>query len=145
MTYCKMGGVIYGKIERNLTINQYLIYYILRGCYFRFIDYFRRGRSIDDKSRENVTVISIFYVSDEGETPLVSIIPSRGEDVKDALIAQDLEMQIRKRLNAKLKEAYDLLLEGYTISETAEKLSLTHEGLRLRVKKIRKVANGLLR
>lgn len=128
-----------------MTINQYLIYYILRGCYFRFIDYLKRGTSVDGKSRENVWVISLYYVSGEGQAPLVSSIPSRVEDVKDALIAKDLEQQIRKCLNAKLKETYDLLLEGYTLGEIAEKLSLTHEGLRLRVKKIRKVANGLLR
>ena len=118
--------------------------YILRACYFRFIDYFRRGRSIADKSRGNVTVISIYYVSDEGEAQLVSSIPCGVDNVRDTLIAKDLEEQIRKRLNAKLRETYNLLLEGHTLGEIAKKLSLTHEGLRLRVKKIRELAKEYL-
>ena len=60
---------------------------------------------------------------DEGEAPLVSIIPSGVEDAKDALIAKDLEEQIRKRLNGKLKETYDLLLEGHTLGEVAKRFS----------------------
>jgi len=127
------------KLE-NKTIS-----YILTGCYFQFIDYLKQGRSIDSKVRENVTVISLYYVNDEGQALLVSSIPSRVEDAKDALIAKDLEEQIRKRLNAKLKETYDLLLEGYTLGETAKKLDLTHEAVRLRVKKIRKAAKEYLR
>ena len=122
------------KLE-NKTIS-----YVLTGCYFRFIDYLRQGSSIDSKSRENVRVISFYYTSDEGQAPLLSSIPSRVEDVKDALIAKDLEEQIRKHLNAKLKETYDLLLEGYTLGEIAKRFNLTHEAVRLRVKKIRRMA-----
>jgi len=122
------------KLE-NKTIS-----YVLTGCYFRFIDYFRQGSSIDSKSRKNVTVISLYYISDEGQAPLVSTIPSRVQDVKDALIAKDLEKQIRNQLNAKLKETYDLLLKGHTLGEIAKELNLTHEAVRLRVKKIRIVA-----
>ncbi len=122
------------KLE-NKTIS-----YLLTGCYFRFIDYLKQGRSIDSKSRENITVISLYYISDEGQAPLVSIIPSRVEDVKDALIAKDLEEQIRNRLNTKLKETYDLLLEGHTLGGIAKRFNLTHEAIRLRVKKIRKIA-----
>ncbi len=122
------------KLE-NKTIS-----YVLRGCYFRFIDYFRQGSSIDSKSRENVIVISLYYTSDEGQTPLVSIISSEAEDGKDVLIAKDLEEQIRNGLNAKLKETYDLLLEGHTLGEMAKELNLTHEAVRLRVKKIRIIA-----
>jgi len=120
---------------KNKTIS-----YVLTGCYFRFIDYFRQGSSIDSKSRKNVTVISLYYISDEGQAPLVSTIPSRVQDVKDALIAKDLEKQIRNQLNAKLKETYDLLLKGHTLGEIAKELNLTHEAVRLRVKKIRIVA-----
>ncbi len=127
------------KLE-NKTIS-----YVLRGCYFRFIDYLRQGISIDSKSRKSVTVISLHWTSDEGEAPLVSIIPSRVENVKDVLIAKDLEEQIRKRLNAKIKETYDLLLEGYTLGEIAKRLNLTHEAIRLRVKKIRKATKKYLR
>lgn len=98
------------------------------------------ARSINDKSRENVTVISLYYISDEGQAPLVSSIPSRVEDVKDALRAKDLEEQIRNRPNTKLRETYDLLLEGHTLGEIAKRLNLTHEAVRLRVKKIRTIA-----
>lgn len=126
------------KLE-NKTIS-----YVLKGCYFRFIDYLRQGKAVDSKSRENVTVISLYYVSDEGQVPLVSSIPSRVEDVKDVLIAKDLEEQIRARLTAKLKETYDLLLEGYTLGEIAKRLKLTHEAIRLRVKKIRRIAKEYL-
>jgi len=126
------------KLE-NKTIS-----YVLTGCYFQFIDYFRQGTSIDSKSRENVTVISLYYVSDEGQVPLVSSIPSGVEGVKDILIAKDLERQIRKRLNAKLKETYGLLLEGYTLGEIAKRINLTHEAVRLRVKKIRIIARDYL-
>ena len=112
----------------------------MTGCYFRFIDYLKQGRSIDSKVRKNVTVISLYYVNEEGQTPLVSSIPSRVEDVKDALIAKDLEEQIRKRLNAKLGETYGLLLEGHTLAEIAKRFNLTHEAVRLRVKKIRRIA-----
>jgi len=121
------------------------ISYVLTGRYFQFIDYLKQGRSIDSKSRENVTVISLYYVSDEGQAPLASSIPSRVADAKDALIAKDLEEQIRKRLNTKLKETYRLLLEGYTLGEIAKRLKLTHEAVRLRVKKIRKVAKEYLK
>jgi len=114
--------------------------YVLRGCYFRFIDYLKQGSSIDSKSRENVTVISLYYISDEGQAPLVSTIPSRVQDAKDVLIAKDLEKQIRDHLNAKLKETYGLLSEGYTLGEIAKELNLTHEAVRLRVKKIRIIA-----
>jgi len=117
--------------------------YILRGCYFRFIDYFRQGRSIDSKARENVTIISLHYVSDEGQAPLVSIY-SRVENVTDVLIAKDLEEQIRKRLNAILKKTYDLLLEGHTLGEIAKRFNLTHEAVRLRVKKIRRMTKEYL-
>jgi len=127
-----------GKLE-NKTIS-----YVLRGCYFRFIDYLKQGSSIDSKSRENVTVISLYYISDEGQTPLVSSIPSGAEDAKDVLIAKDLEEQIRKRLNAKLKGTYDLLLEGHTLGEIAKRLDLTHEAVRLRVRKIRRIARDYL-
>ena len=120
------------------------ISYILTGCYFRFIDYLRQGSSIDTKLRENVTVISLYYMRDEGQTPLVSSISSRVEDVKQALIAKDLEEQIRKHLDRKLKEAYDLLLKGYTLGEIAKRLNLTHEAARLRVKKIRELAKEYL-
>lgn len=120
---------------KNKTIS-----YVLRGCYFRFIDYLKQGSSIDSKSRENVTVISLYYISDEGQAPLVSSIPSGAEDVKDVLIAKDLEEQIRNHLNAKLKETYDLLLKGHTLGEIAKRLGLTHEAVRLRVKKIRIIA-----
>jgi len=122
------------KLE-NKTIS-----YVLRGCYFRFIDYLKQGSSIDSKSRENVTVISLYYISDEGQAPLVSTIPSRVQDVEDALIAKDLEKQIRNHLNAKLKETYGLLLKGHTLGEIAKELNLTHEAVRLRVKKIRIIA-----
>jgi len=122
------------KLE-NKTIS-----YVLTGCYFRFIDYLRQGRSVDSKSRESVTVISIFYVSDEGEAPLVSIIPSRVEDIKDTVIAKDLEEQIRNHLNTKLKETYSLLLKGHTLGEIAKELNLTHEAVRLRLKEIRRIA-----
>lgn len=122
------------KLE-NKTIS-----YVLKGCYFRFIDYLKQGSSIDSKSRENVTVVSLYYISDEGQTPLMSIISSGAEDARDVLIARDLEEQIRNRLNAKLKETCDLLLEGYTIGEIAKELNLTHEAVRLRVKKIRTIA-----
>lgn len=126
------------KLE-NKTIS-----YVLTGCYFRFIDYLKQGISIDSKPRENVTVISLYYISDEGQAPLASSIPSRVEDVKDVLMAKDLEEQIRKRLNAKLKETYDLLLKGHTLGEIAKKLNLTHEAIRLRVKNIRKIARHYL-
>lgn len=116
------------------------ISYVLRGCYFRFIDYLKQGSSINSKSRENVTVISLYYISNEGQTPLVFSIPSRVQDVKDVLIAKDLEKQIRNHLNAKLKETYDLLLKGHTLGEIAKELNLTHEAVRLRVKKIRIIA-----
>lgn len=122
------------KLE-NKTIS-----YVLKGCYFRFIDYLKQGSSIDSKSRENVTVVSLYYISDEGQTPLMSIISSGAEDARDVLIARDLEEQIRNRLNAKLKETCDLLLEGYTLGEIAKELNLTHEAVRLRVKKIRTIA-----
>lgn len=122
------------KLE-NKTIS-----YVLTGCYFRFIDYLKRGTSVDGKSRENVRVISLYHVSDEGQAPLVSSIPSGVEDVEDALIAKDLEQQIRNRLNTKLRETYDLLLEGHTLTEIAKELNLTHEAIRLRVKKIRGIA-----
>ena len=130
--------------ENREKLENKTISYVLTGCYFRFIDYLKQGSSIDSKSRENVTVISIFYVSDEGEAPLVSIIPSRVENVKDTVIAKDLEEQIRKQLNAKLKETYDLLLKGYTLGEIAKRLNLTHEAMRLRVKKIRKITRNIL-
>ena len=126
------------KLE-NKTIS-----YLLTGCYFRFVDYLKQGRSIDSKVRKNVTVISLYYISDEGQAPLVSIIPSRVEDVKDALIAKDLEDQIRKCLNTKLRETYGLLLKRHTLGEIAKELNLTHEGVRLRVKKIRKVTTEFL-
>jgi len=126
------------KLE-NKTIS-----YVLTGCYFRFIDYLKQGRSVDGKSRENVRVISLYYVSDEGQAPLVSSIPSGVEDVKDAVIAKDLEQQIRKRLNAKLKETFNLLLEGHTLGEIAKELNLTHEAIRLRVKKIRRITRDYL-
>jgi len=122
------------KLE-NKTVS-----YVLTGCYFRFIDYLKQGSSIDSKSRENVTVISLYYTRDEGQASLVSIIPSRGENIKDALIAKDLEEQIRNRLDAKLRETYDLLLKGHTLSEMAKEFNLTHEAVRLRVKKIRRIA-----
>jgi len=124
-----------GEKLENKTIS-----YVLTGCYFRFIDYLKQGSSIDSKSRENVTVISLYYINDEEQAPLVSNIPSRVDDAKDAVITKDLEEQIRKRLNAKLKKTYDLLLEGHTLGEIAKKFNLTHEAVRLRVKKIRKVA-----
>ena len=37
------------KLE-NKTIS-----YVLTGCYFRFVDYLKQGRSIDSKVRKNVT------------------------------------------------------------------------------------------
>jgi len=126
------------KLE-NKTIS-----YVLTGCYFRFIDYLKQGRSIDSKSRESLTVISLHWTSDEGQEPLVSIIPSRVEDAMDTLTAKDLEEQIRKHLNARLKESYDLLLKGYTLGEIAKELNLTHEAVRLRVKKIRGMAKEYL-
>ena len=124
---------------KNKTIS-----YLLTGCYFRFIDYLRQGSSVDSKSRENVTVISLYCTNNEGQATLVSSIPSSVQDAKQALIAKDLEEQIRKHLDAKLRETYDLLLEGHTLGEIAKKLSLTHEGLRLRVKKIRRMATEFL-
>ena len=126
------------KLE-NKTIS-----YILTGCYFQFIDYLKQGRSIDSKVRENVTIISLYHVNDEGQAPLVSRIPSKAEDVKEVLIAKDLQEQIRKRLNAKLKETYDLLLEGHTLGEIAKELNLTHEAVRLRVKKIKRTTREYL-
>lgn len=122
------------KLE-NKTIS-----YVLRGCYFRFIDYLKQGSSIDSKSRKNVRVISLYWTRDEGEAPLVSIIPSKAENVKNVLIAKDLEERMRKRLNTKLKETYDLLVKGYTLGEIAKRLNVTHEAVRLRVKKIRRIA-----
>lgn len=126
--------------ENREKLGNKTISYVLRGCYFRFIDYLKQGSSVDSKSRENVTVISLYYTSDEGQAPLVSSVPSKLEDVKDALIAKDLEEQIRKRLNTKLKETFDLFLEGHTLSEIAKRLNLTHEAIRLQVKKIRRTA-----
>jgi len=124
---------------KNKTIS-----YVLTGCYFRFIDYLKQGSSIDSKVRKNVTVISLYYISDEGQAPLVSSIPSGVEDVKDVLIAKDLEEQVRKRLNRRLKETYDMLLEEHTLGEIAKRLNLTHEAVRLRVKKIRRIARDYL-
>jgi len=121
------------KLE-NKTIS-----YVLTGCYFRFIDYLKQGRSIDSKSRENLTVISLHWTSDEGQEPLICIIPSRVEDATQTLIARDLRERIRKHLNTKLKETYDLLLKGYTLGEIAKELNLTHEAIRLRLKKIRRI------
>ena len=120
------------------------ISYVLTGCYFRFLDYLKRGRAVDSKLRENVTVISLYYVDDQGSAPLLSRVPSKVEDVKDALIAKDLEEQVRKRLDTKLKETYDLLLKGHTLGEIAKGLNLTHEAVRLRVKKLTRIAKYYL-
>ena len=99
------------------------ISYVLTGCYFRFVDYLRRGRAVDSKLRENVTIISLYYTTDKGELPLVSSIPSEVEDAKDVLMAKDLEEQIRSRLNANLKGIYELLLKEHTVGEIAKRFS----------------------
>ncbi len=126
--------------ENREKLKNKTISYVLTGCYFRFIDYFKQGISIDGKSRENLTVISLYYISDEGQESLVSSIPSDIEDAMHVLIAKDLEEQIRKHLNTKLRETCDLLLEGHTLGEIAKEFNLTHEAVRLRVKKIRIIA-----
>jgi len=131
--------------ENREKLKNKTISYILTGCYFRFIDYFRQGRSIDSKVRKNVIVISLYYTSDERDTPLVSNIPSEVvEDAVNILIAKDLEKQIRKRLNRKLRQTYDLLLEEYSLAEIANELDLTDEAIRLRVKNIRRIAKDYL-
>ncbi len=120
------------------------ISYVLTGCYFRFIDYLKQGSRIDGKLRENVTVISLYYVTHEEKTPVVASVPSEIDDPKNVLIAKDLEEQIRKHLNTKLKETYDLLLKGYTLGEIAKRLGLTHEAVRIRAKKIQRIARDYL-
>ncbi|MCD6473103.1 hypothetical protein J7K55_08395 [Candidatus Aerophobetes bacterium] len=41
-------------------------------------------------------------------------------------------------MSSRLKETYGLLLEGNSLNEIAEKLSLSYKAVRLRVKKIRR-------
>jgi len=135
--------------ENREKLRNKSISYILRGCYFRFIDYFRRGRSINDKSRDGVVVISLYWVrkkeGDEEQEFLPSNIPSEEDNPIEILIAKDLKEHIKRHLNVRLKETYELLLEGYTLGEIAKKLNLTHEAVRLRVEKIKEAARRFLR
>ena len=62
-------------------------------------------------------------MNEEGKVPLVSSIPSEVQDAKDVLMAKDLEEQIRSRLNANLKEIYELVLKGHTVGEIAKRFS----------------------
>lgn len=130
--------------ENREKLNHKTTSYLLRGCYFHFVDYLRQGSSIDSKLRENVTVISLYSTSGEGQASFISDIPSRVADAMDVLVAKDLKEQVKKRLNVRLKETYDLLVQGYSCGEIARKFRLTHEAARLRIKMIRKVVKEYL-
>lgn len=130
--------------ENKEKFNDKPISYLSRSCYYKFIDYFKQGKSIDSKPRETVSVISLNYKSCERDITFEFNIPSQIYEPISILIAKDLEERIKKLLDAKLKETYDLLLKGYTIREIAKKFNLTHEAVRLRVKKIRKITKDYL-
>ncbi|MCD6232082.1 sigma-70 family RNA polymerase sigma factor [Candidatus Aerophobetes bacterium] len=130
--------------EKKERFNDKPISYLLRSCYYKFIDYFKQGKSIDSKPRETVSVISLNYKSCERDIAFEFNISSQIYEPISILIAKDLKERIKKLLDAKLKETYDLLLKGYTIREIAKKFNLTHEAVRLRVKKIRKITKDYL-
>lgn len=116
----------------------------LRSCYYKFINYFKQGKSIDSKPREAVSVISLNYKICERDIAFEYNIPSEIYEPLSIFIAKDLEERIKKLLNVKLKETYELLLKGYTIREIAKKFNLTHEAVRLRIKKIRQITKDYL-
>lgn len=117
--------------------------YVLRGCYFFGKDYLKRGKSIDSKKRDSVTVISMYSIN-KGEE-IVLNIPHGSPDPYDILITEDLKRIMGEEMGPRLKKTYELLLEGNTLSEIAEKLGLSYEGVRVRVKKIRRRVKDFLR
>jgi len=118
--------------------------YVLRGCCLLGKDCLKRGKSVDSKKRDSVTVMSIYYMNRDGEK-IVLNIPDGSPDPYEIVIAKDLKKIIKGKMNPRLKETYELLLEGNTLNEIAEKLDLSYEAVRLRVKKIRRIARDFLR
>ncbi|MEA1963830.1 MAG: sigma-70 family RNA polymerase sigma factor [Candidatus Aerophobetes bacterium] len=129
--------------ENKKKIKNKTLSYILRGCYLWGKDYLKQGKSIDSKKRGSVTVMSIYSIN-KGEE-IAFNIPDRSPDPYKIVITEDLKKIIGKRMDSKLKETYELLLEEYTLGEIAEKLSLSYEAVRLRVRKIRRISRDFLR
>ncbi|MCD6472999.1 sigma-70 family RNA polymerase sigma factor [Candidatus Aerophobetes bacterium] len=118
--------------------------YALRGCYLFGKDCLKKGKSLDSKKRDSVTVMSIYYINSEGKE-IVLDIPDKSIDPYEIVITEDLKRVIKKEMNSRLKETYELLLEGNTLGEIAERLGLSYEAVRLRVKKIRRITKDFLK
>jgi len=121
--------------------------YILRACYFQAKHCHSRGKSIDSKPRKNVIIMSLEdakICNCSGRVCSALNGYSVLEEARDILVAEEIKESIRGRLNPKLRRTFDLLMEGYSLSEIAQNLNLTYEAVRLRVKKIRKLARAYL-
>jgi len=115
-----------------------------RGCYLFGKDCLKKGKSLDSKKRDSVTVMSMYYINSEGKE-IVLDIPDKSLDPYEIVITEDLKRVIKKEMNSRLKETYELLLEGNTLGEIAKRLGLSYEAIRLRVKKIRRITKDFLK
>ena len=75
--------------ENKEKFNDKPISYLLRSCYYKFINYFKQGKSIDSKPREAVSVISLNYKSCERDIAFEFNISSEIYEPISILIAKD--------------------------------------------------------
>ncbi|MEA3485476.1 MAG: sigma-70 family RNA polymerase sigma factor [Candidatus Aerophobetes bacterium] len=161
----KLRGIAYritkNKADQNDLMQEMRIYlwekreefkdktesYILRACYFQATHCYNRGKSIDSKPRKNVIITSLENMRASGSSGQACLTLNGSSIVGEArsiLVAEEIKELIKDRLNPKLRKTFDLLMEEYSLPEIAENLNLTYEAVRLRVKKIRKLARVYL-
>ena len=117
----------------------------IKSCEFRARNYLQHGRSVDSIKRCNNLVPldpndgdrdGSFWFCWEAADPI---------DLHGELIAQDIVDLLISQLTDMQQQILSLLMHGFSVRETARKLSVSHPAVIKHRRKIARIASGLLR
>lgn len=136
------------RIEKNSELTGRTRSYLMRSCYFWATHYLNRGKSLDSKRRDNVIIMSLddrIASNDRAKNKgRISAIVDTWSSSETTAIEHTLIGEIRNKLKAKQRETFDLLLNGYRISEIALTRGVDESTVRESIKSIRRIATKYL-
>jgi len=94
--------------------------YVVNGCRFHLMNFLK-------KENNKPAMMSMDEPVDENENTLKDILPDKGKLPGDCFDSNTLVEYVRKNgFSDKEKQAFFLLLDGYTAREAAEKMRISH-------------------
>jgi RNA polymerase sigma factor (sigma-70 family) len=132
------------KLEKRGKLAGKTRSYLIRSCYFCAQHCLHCGKSMDSKRRWDVIIVSldrpISFNTRAQNQERIAAIGSRYSSPADPVIETILIREIGSRLKAKQRETFNLLLDGYSISEIATIRGVDESTVRESIKSLRKIA-----